>query len=143
MSLRDDLITVVDSTRLNVVDAVAGLRIHTVFIRMTIWDSGTVGRGNKVDYDHELEPVPKVMDPSPRMTFAQPGVFEEGDRVVSKISATYDKADLFDASIAAGSEQFWLIDGEEYKTVGEPQEGYLGWKVQLRRRHRKTTAVSA
>ncbi len=143
MSLRDDLIPLVDSIRTSVVDEIAGLRLHTVTIRYVSWTSGTPGRGDKVDHDHDLEPVPKVEDPSPKMTFGQPGVFEEGDRIASRISATYDKADLYDASPATGTETFWLIDGEEYKVVGEPQEGYLGWEVQLRRRRRKATATSA
>lgn len=143
MTLRDDLIPIVDVLRDTVVDGVAGLRVHTVSIRMVTWDSGRVGLGTKTCYDHELEPVPKVMDPSPKMTFGPGGLIEEGDRIVSKVSAIYDKADLFDISPADGTEQFWLIDGEEYITIGEPQLGYLGWKVQVRRRRRKTTAASA
>lgn len=142
MSLRDNLIPLVDSIRESVIDVMAGLRLHTVAVRQTAWDSGTVGRGVKVNYDHYLEPVPKVENPSPSMTFGQPGVFEDGDRVVSRISAMYDKADLFDAP-ADGTEQFWLIDGEEYKVVGEPQLGYLGWEVQVRRRRRKATGTAS
>jgi hypothetical protein len=136
MSLRDDLIPVVDEIREDVIDGVAGLRLYTVTVRTRTWSGGAPGRGTATNVDITLSPKPKVSDPSPRMVYGQQGAFEEGDRIVSKISATYTAAQLR-GTPANGAEIFWLIGSDEYKVVGEPQVGYLGWTVHLRRRHRQ------
>lgn len=138
MSIRDTLIPIVDDLREDVVDVLAGLRRHTTVVRTRVWTSGRPDGGAHTDTDVQLTPRPKVMDPSPKMTYGPGGMIKEGDRIVSKISATYTMADLIGTPGTAGTEVYWLIDGDEYIAIGEPQEVYLGWEVQVRRRRRQT-----
>lgn len=132
MSLRDDLIPLVDEVRGDIVDGVAGLRLHTVVVRTRTWSGGERGRGTATDVDVTLDPKPKVLDPSPRWRAAEPGRFEDGDRVVDKVSATYTRAQLDGGTLASNAEVLWLIDGDPYRVVSV-DEHYLAWRVQLRR----------
>lgn len=132
MSIRDDLIPLVDEVRSEIVDEVAGLRLSTVVVRTRTWSGGELGRGTPTDVDLELEPKPRVRDPEPRQRSAAPGKFEDGDRVVDKVSATYTSDELDGGELAAGAELFWLIDGEPYRVVSV-DEKYLGWEAHLRR----------
>lgn len=131
MSLRDDLVPVVDDVREMIDDL--GLRLHTVQTRRITWSGGAPGLGDATVTDVALSPAPKVRNPSPRERVAEPGRFEEGDRLVEKISATYTEADLDGGAIADAEEFYWLIDGDPYRVVGKPLERFLGWTVQLRR----------
>lgn len=132
MTLRDDLIPVVDDAR-RMIDVDLGLRLHTVVLRRITWSGGAPGLGTPSHADLELEPKPKVRDPAPRERVAEPGRFEEGDRVVEKISATYTEEQLNGGTLADEEEFMWLINGEPYRVVGKPLEKLLGWSVQLRR----------
>lgn len=129
MSLRDDLIPVVDEARAMVVEL--GLRLVTVVVRKRTWSGGVPGRGTVTNTDLTLAPVPRVRPPSSRRLIAEPGRFEDGDRMVDRISATYTAEDL--GEIPAGGELLYLLDGEPYRLVGAPLEQTLGWSVQLRR----------
>ncbi len=136
MSLRSELIGLVDGVRDEVIDEEIGLRLHTVQTRRRTWSGGEVGRGTSTDVTVSLSPKPKVTDPASRFQPAAGGKFEAGDRYVTKISATYTAAQLTGGALAAGVEFAWLIDGQPYRVVGEPEEKYLGWKVHLRRMNR-------
>ncbi|MCA9489134.1 MAG: hypothetical protein KC621_04410 [Myxococcales bacterium] len=81
-----------------------------------------------------LDPVPKVFDPSSRWRAAEPGRFEEGHRIVDRVSLTYTRAELDGGTIGATAELFWLIDGAPYRVVGVA-ERYLAWRVHLRQMH--------
>lgn len=133
MALRDDLVTLVDEIRDEVIDGEVGLRLYAVATRLRTWDGGKVGSGTASDTDTDIEPKPKVQQPSPRLVVAAPGKFEEGDRIVSRISATYEEDDLDGGTLDAGDEFFWLLDGEPYRVVGKPEKRYLEWRVHLRR----------
>lgn len=131
MSLRDDLIPLVDDVRRDVVDAVAGLRIHTVSTRRRVWDGGAPGRGDAVDTDTPLDPVPKVRNATKFQT-GEAGRFEQSDLRVEKLSATYAQEDLDGGPLDDNEEWFWLVDGESYRVV-EVEERYLEWRVGLKR----------
>lgn len=132
MSIRDDLIPLVDEVRAEIVDEVAGLRLSTVVVRTRTWSGAELGRGMATDADLELAPRPRVRDPDPRWRSAAAGKFEDGDRVVDKVSATYTQDELDGGGLAAGAEVFWLVDDEPYRVIGV-DEKYLGWEVHLRR----------
>lgn len=131
MAFRDDMVAIADQGR-SIADDL-GLRLHTVVVRTTTWSGTEVGRGTATHADLTLEPPPKVKSPTPRMIAAAPGLFEEGDRVVEKISATTTEAQLTGRPLASSKELVWLIDGDPYRVVGKPEESFLGWKVHLRR----------
>lgn len=133
MALRDDLVTLVDEVRDQVIDQEVGLRLFTVQTRLRTWSGAEVGRGTATDTDTDIDPKPKVQSPSPRLVAAAPGKFEEGDRLVSRISATYTEDDLTGGTLAAKHEFCWLIDGDPYRVVGKPEKRYLEWRMHLRR----------
>lgn len=108
-----------------------GLRLFSVVVRKRTWSGGTPGRGTATNTDLTLEPRPRVRPPSSRRLIAEPGRFEDGDRMVDRISATYTAEQL--GQIPTGGELLYLIDGEAYRLVGAPLEQTLGWSVQLRR----------
>lgn len=131
MSLRDELIPIVDDLRAEVVDVVAGLRLDTVTVRHRQWLGGQIGRGSYTDTDTVLAPRPKVGEPEPRRNAGAAGVYEEGDLKVSRISLTYSRAELGEGPSAA-TEVVWLIGTEAYRLVSL-DEGYLQWEAHLRR----------
>lgn len=133
MALRDDLIDLVDSVRDEVIDQEAGLRLHAVQTRLRSWSGGEPGAGSATDTDTTLSPTPRVRPPSPRLEQGPGGKVEEGDRIVDRLSATLDEADLTGGTLSGGQEFYWLIDGEPYRVVGQPQKRFLEWRVHLRR----------
>lgn len=131
MSLRDDLIPLIDDIRDGVVDGIAGLRLHTVKTRRRAWSGSGRGLGTATDTDTELTPKPKVID-EPNLRVNEGGRYEDGDRVVEKISATYAESDLTGGTLAANEEWFILIDDAPYRVV-TVEEKYLGWRLVVRR----------
>lgn len=136
MALRDELVDLVDEVRDEVIDTEVGLRLHTVQTRRRTWSGGEPGAGSSSDSVTTLEPTPKVKSVSPRLMAAAPGTYREGDLLVRAVSATYTADDLTGGDLAAGEEFVWLIDGDEYIVVQEPDERYLEWRVHLRGRNR-------
>jgi len=130
MTLRDDLIPVVDETRQLIDDL--GLRLYTVKTRRRTWDGGAPGAGSSSDVDVTLDPRPKVKEPSPRMVAAAPGTYETGDRVVHRISADYTKAQLDGGAIADDEEWHVLIDGYPYRVVSTLEKAFE-WRIHCRR----------
>ena len=138
MSLRTDLIPVVDAGRTLAQDL--GFRQRSVTVRTREWSGGKIDSGTATDIDVTLSPWPKVSEPPARLVADAPGQYEAGDVIVSKISATYEEADLNPLPVA-GTEIIWLVIGldgvaREYKIVGAPKNLSFGWTVQLRRRNR-------
>jgi len=134
VTFRDDLQPDVDDAR-GIIDEF-GLRPFTVVVRTRTWDGGRPGIRNSTDVDLTLSPVPRVRDPSPRLVFAAPGKYEDGDRIVDRISRSYTLEQLTGGALAAGQEVFWLIDGEPYRVVEVPLERNFEWMVHLRRMNR-------
>lgn len=133
MGLRDDLIGVVDEVRGDVIDTEAGLRLFAVKTRTRTWSGGEVGRGTAIDVETPLTPKPRVRAPAPHHVLAAPGRYEDGDRIVDRISATYTEAELDGGTLTTAKEFYWLIDSEPYRVIGKPEKRYLEWRVQLRR----------
>jgi hypothetical protein len=135
MTLRDELVPVVDELR--AMPDEFGFRPYTVVVRRITWSGGEPGAGTKAIADVAIAPKPKVRDVPERLIHAAPGKYEAGDRLVTKISATYSRDDLDGGDLISGREIVWLLDGEEYTIVGTAEERPLEWRVQLRRRTRK------
>lgn len=134
MTLRDELQPVVDESRQLVADL--GFRVYAVTVRVRTWDGGEIGRGETDDADTVLSPPPKVASPSPRLVFAAPGKYEDGDRIVSRISRSYTEDELTGGAPDVDQEVCWLIDDDEYVLVGQPEKRPLEWRAHLRRRTR-------
>jgi len=142
MTLRDDLQPCVDAARQQLVDL--GLRPYTVTVRTRVWSGGEPGSGTPTDTDLELTPRPRVMNPSPRLVAASPGVYEDGDLLVDKISRDYTEAQLTGRAIADDAEVIWVLDDgtttREYRAVEAPEKAprhNFEWRVHLRRMTRK------
>jgi len=131
-TLRDDLISCVDDAR-SILDDF-GLRQQTVVIRTRVWSGGELGRGTVTDTNRILSPVPKVERLSLRYIAASGGKYQEGDRRVTKISATYTAAQLGAGTVPAGTEILWLIDDEPHTLVETPGEKNFEWRCVVRRR---------
>lgn len=131
MSLRDDLIPVVDGLR-RVVDGIAGLRIKAVVVRTRTWSGMRLGEGVYTDAILTLDPVPKVRPPEPREVSSAAGTYEEGDLKVSAVSLTYTRAQLGDGTVPANTEIHWLIDNERHTLIAL-QEQFLGYTAHVRR----------
>lgn len=138
MSIRDDLIPILDDIRRDVIDEAIGLRLDTVVVRRRVWSGPRRGVGSAVDTDTELDPRPKVHDPSPRARYAEPGRYDEGDQICDKISLTYTQAQLDGRPLAANEELYWLVNGTAFSVISV-EEGYLGWRVHLRKMRERPT----
>lgn len=138
MAIRDDLIPILDDIRRDVIDTAVGLRLDDVTVRRRAWSGQRPGQGVPTDTDLELDPRPKVRDPSPRARYAEPGRFEEGDQVVDKISLTYTQAQLDGGTLAANEELYWLVDGQAFRVISV-EERFLAWRVHLRKMRERPT----
>ncbi len=76
MSLRDDLIPIVDEIRADIVDTEVGLRLHGVSRVARTWTGTQRGAGSPSDATTVLAPVPRVRPPHPRLVAAAPGKYE-------------------------------------------------------------------
>ena len=130
MTLRDDLIPCVDSARDIINDF--GLRPYVVLMRTRTWSGSEPGSGTSSDVDVAIDPVPKVSYPSPRLIANSGGTIQEGDRMVSKISASYTEAQLTGNPLGANVEVWWMIDGDFYTIVGTPSKKNFEFRLQLR-----------
>lgn len=122
MGIRDDLISVVDDLRRDIVDEAFEMRLDSVVVRTVYWSGTEPGRGTKSVSDLTLDPVPKVSNPGPKLRAAEPGKYEDGDVTVTRISATYTRDQL---------EGVWLVNGKSFRVVSIDEE-YLQWRVHLR-----------
>lgn len=129
MTLRDDLVPVVDQARA-ILEGL-GLRVHPVVVRRRTWSGGAPGRGTVTDAELTLEPRPRVSTALPRWASRPAGWTEDHDLVVDRLSLTYTRAQLEEAE--PGEELRWLVGEEEYVLAGPIQERLLSWEVALRR----------
>ena len=133
MTIRADLIPVVDDARSLVADL--GLRRYTVAVRTRVWSGDKIGSGTATDTDLTIEPPPKVERLPVRLIANSGGIYEEGDLLVSKISASYEEADLV-AAPTGGTEILWILNGESFRAVTRPEVKNFEWKVVVRRLNR-------
>ena len=129
MTTRDDLIPVVDRARA-VVDAM-GLRRHVVQV-VTVTRSGTgLASIGVAPTTEEL-----VIEPAPRVSWRTrtvptgPGLAEQGDVTITKISATYTREQL-----DPGGDSYWLVDAERFRVVSLTPRNF-GWVAILARMQR-------
>lgn len=135
MTLRDDLIPVIDDARQLIDDF--GLRRFTVVVRKRTWSGGQLGLGTATNVDLTLSPKPKVGDVPENLAFGEPGKYETGDRLVRKISASYTRAQLDGGTLAAGEELVWMLDDIEYSLVEVAEHRNFEWRALVRRRNRR------
>ena len=142
--LQADLVGCVDAARQIVDDF--GLRVEVVEVITVQW-SGIPGVGLPNDYEYglgtstqvsrvALTPKPLVSSPRPRLVAANPGRYLEGDRIISKLSRTYLKADLTLPPDAGGGEKlerYFLIDGLPYRQINELEKLSFEWIIHVRR----------
>lgn len=135
MSLRDDLVPVVDAARQIVAD-LGFRRVEVVIRRITGADDGIAmlltGANRGTATDLTLDPPPRVSDwvirgPDPG------GLYREGDQLVTRISATYTESQL-----NPGGNSVWLLNGEPHgliKLIPQSRPGskvFLGWSAVVR-----------
>lgn len=142
MSLRSDMVTVVDAGRQLAADL--GLRQRSVGIRTRTW-TGTPGKTGStyVDVDVTLSPPPKVSEPPARLVGDSIGQYEAGDLIVTRISRTVAESAMADPN-TAGVERIWLIanDADDdstprmYRIKAAPRLKNFGWEVTLGRMNR-------
>lgn len=130
MTLRDRLVAVVDRAR--GVPVRLGLRQRSVSVRtVTAAATGLAALTALPTFeDLVLEPTPRVTGSQDRISRAG-GVFEQGDLLVDKISATYTEAQL-----NPGGASVWIVDGDEYRLVnlaGPERGSQWEWSALLRR----------
>jgi hypothetical protein len=130
VSLRADLVALVDDVRHDVIDEAAGLRLHDVVVRRTTWSGGAPGRGSPSHDDLALTPRPRVRADR-RYGGAEGGRLVEGAIIVDRISATLTAAALGAGPLAASVEVIWLIDGAPYRPSGPPEARLLEWRQTL------------
>lgn len=131
MTLRDDLEPIVDDAR-SIVDDF-GLRPFVVTVRSITWSGGRPGSGTATNTDIVIDPAPKVAEVPLRLRTVEGGRFEDGDRVVTKISRSYTESQLTGGTPATAKEVVWLIGTDEYRLVSEPMKKNFEWQVLLRR----------
>ncbi|HYD02630.1 MAG TPA: hypothetical protein VEB22_15490 [Phycisphaerales bacterium] len=133
MALRDDLISLVDDVRQDVLVDAIGTRLYTVQTRLRTWAGTQAGLGAYTDTVTTLEPRPRVR-PAHDKPSTEAGKRETGELVADRISGTYTEADLFGPTLLPQQEWCWLVDGAEYVVIGKPEQRFLSWTVRLRRR---------
>lgn len=130
-TIRDALIPIVDGLRRDIVDEVAGLRVHTVVRRIVTYGSGSVvGDGAPTStVDFTFDPVPRVRSLSQiRRTqheFGKPP--EEGDIFLDRVSVV-----VTEVVVNANQDLFYLVDNEPYRLINV-EERYLDRVLHLRR----------
>lgn len=134
MTVRDDLVPVVDSARQVIADM--GLRRHEVIVQRRIWSGAQLGLGTVTTQELILTPTPKVSDVPERLLHISPGKYEVGDRLVRKISVNYCREELDGGELPANVELVWRVAEAEY-SLQSLEERNFEWVAQLRRRSRK------
>lgn len=128
MSLADDLVRVVDSSRQLIQDL--GFRVRVVKVRtITRAGAGLAALGADTNSDLTLSPRPQVRN-IPDRTSTAAGLSEEGDLFVKRISKTYTRSQLDPVGNSV-----WLIDDDAYRVVGI-EERPLEWIAHVRRTRR-------
>lgn len=91
MSLRDDLLPLVDEIR-GSVPGDLGLRPHTVTVRVRTWSGARPGLGTKTDVDTLIRNAgynPKVAEVTTKDVVASGGFYQSGDFRIGPITPEY------------------------------------------------------
>lgn len=129
MTLRSDLIPVVDDAR-SIVDDF-GLRPRVVKVRtVTRATTGLASIGTSpTNSDLTIDPRPRVSDLTRNIATA-PGIQEQGDYRVTKISAAYTEAQL-----DPGGNSVWVVDDAPCRLVKLELRNFE-WRATLVRMNR-------
>lgn len=130
MSLRDDLIPVVDDARGLVAEL--GLRPRSVAHVVRSWSGGKLGSGTLSETGIVLTPTPRVAQVSERMA-GLGGIYEAGDLLVTQVSARYEDAWLRGSELGAGEELLYEVDGAPHTLISAELRA-LEWRLVIRRR---------
>lgn len=131
MSLRDELIPVVDEARSLVAEL--GLRPRSVARILRTWSGGAVGKGLiSAETGTVLEPTPKVRDVSERQS-GPGGLYQVGDLLISQVSASYPETWLWGNALTADQELVYRVDGALHTLISAEMRA-LEWRLVLRRR---------
>lgn len=129
MSLRDDLIPIIDDAR--AIRDELGLVVRPVARVVRAWSGGELGLGTPTETVVTLAPSPRVRDVA-RVQYQPGGEVQEGDVVIDRISASLTEAWLRGEGLAAGSEVFWRLDGDEWRLVSLEARTF-DWRLVARR----------
>lgn len=89
MSIRSDLLSVVDELRAIPSSSDFDLRRYRVVLRTRTWAGGKPGLGAITDADTEILPRPKVRPLTPKEVADSGGSYQDGDFMVEKITPRY------------------------------------------------------
>lgn len=127
MTLAADLIPVVDSARTLIQNL--GFRTKAVYVRVTTRPgTGLAGIGTLTHSDLELTPWPRVRRVL-SVESRNAGLYEVGDYIIDRISATYTEAQLRKTTAV---EWCWRVDGDDCKLISLDRRA-LGWYAVVRR----------
>lgn len=122
MTLRDDLIPVVDEIR-GIHDEL-GLRVRSAVIVRSTTVSGTGLASATSTSDRTLSPTPRVRLVTGRNP--QPdGLYRAGNIIVDQISASYTRTQL-----DPGGASVWIIDGKQHRLLSLEQRAFR-WRAVL------------
>lgn len=128
MTLAADLIPVVDSARTLVQGL--GFRVRAVVVRTTTRaGTGILAVGTETHTDVTLAPRPRVRRMLQNESRAG-GLYEAGDLIVDRISATYTLEQLDPSGNVV-----WLVDGDPCKLIGLERKP-MEWVAVVRRTDR-------
>lgn len=126
MTLAADLIPVVDNARTLIQNL--GFRTKAVVVRTTTRaGTGLSAIGTETHSDLTLTPWPRVRRVL-SVEARSAGLYEVGDYIIDRISATYTEAQLRKTSV----EWCWRVDGDDCKLISLDLRA-LGWYAVVRR----------
>ncbi len=137
MTFASDLIECVDAGR-RIVDDL-GLRPYLVRTQKRTWSGPEKGEGTFSDVLVTFDPQPRVSEPSPRRVYDAPGRYEDGDRILKKLSATLTIATDLDPDLGKLEEFWYLIDDQAYRVARVVELHNFERVVHLRRINRKVS----
>jgi hypothetical protein len=128
VTLAADLIPVVDDAR-TLIEGL-GFRVRSVVVRTTTRaGTGVLAVGTETHSDVTLTPRPRVRRMLQNESRAG-GLYEAGDLIVDRISATYTRGQL-----EPSGNVVWLVGGEPCKLIGLDQRP-MEWMAVVRRTDR-------
>lgn len=140
MSLRTDLLPVIDELRGLAGPTQFDIRTTAVSVRTRVWSGGKPGLGSATDTDLVLSPRPKVRELNQSEVAGSGGAFEAGDVRVGPITPQYTGGGYTIAQIApdgaAGTEILYVLTGAIaglYSRVSVETDRAFRYELVLRR----------
>lgn len=143
MSLRTDLLPVVDELRALAGPSGFDVRPVRVTIRTRVWSGGRAGLGTPTDTDLVLPQIYKVRELKSQEVAGSGGRYELGDVKVGPITPAYTGGGYSRAQLAPeganGTEVAYLLSGAmagEYNRISVETDRAFGYYLVLRRSRR-------